>query len=551
MNRALLALIGALTIVAPGVVKAVTYTHFVLPNGSDTSFCTQREPCSLSRAVSLVGGPNMRPGSTVLVQYGTDGVYSQGALTFEGSGTAESPIKFIGENRVRLTGTRFKPDVARFTLVPGRQYTYQLDWDEQANFPAGSAAQRPPVKTWRPILVDDRLPPFTRSLGRPFTLDFPIRYTQRSSVDEVEANHCTIWNDRAANKVYVHMCHDGRPTVADNLYLGTAGWGSVVIDGDYIWLENLAFEHANGTGLKVNPSANGTVLKKIEGRAAQVWLEGTNTLAEDIEVSHVIAQGLHPTQCYDANPTFGAGECWNAGGDGRALLIGREGRTTSFGQVVRRAKVHRSWNGGRIDGRNTLEYSTFWSFPNHTLEASGTGTVIRHSAFVNGQDSIYLEGNPFDDLTVEHNVFANSTLFWVSRDRSGGTPPSAWRLQYNILPVVVYDDKTYASVTADCNAWIPSSPNANNLVRVTGTDGGREFGYSTLEEVQARTPLEHNSIWLPSSKWTDGTVFRYFQGPSTAVFDFSPISASTALTACGQQVGPDTRSLSDRAQNFR
>ena len=69
--------------------KAVTYTHFVTPDGSSTSFCTQGEPCSLSRAVALVGSSSMRPGSLVLVQYGADGVYSQGALTFKGSGTAD------------------------------------------------------------------------------------------------------------------------------------------------------------------------------------------------------------------------------------------------------------------------------------------------------------------------------------------------------------------------------------------------------------------------------------------------------------------------------
>ena len=42
----------------------------------------------------------MRPGSAVLVQYGADGVYSQGPLAFEGSGTATEPIRFVGENSV-------------------------------------------------------------------------------------------------------------------------------------------------------------------------------------------------------------------------------------------------------------------------------------------------------------------------------------------------------------------------------------------------------------------------------------------------------------------
>ena len=61
----------------------------------------------------------MPPGSTVLVQRGADGIYSQAALTFAGSGAAGNPIKFIGENGVRITATRVKPDAAGWTLVPG------------------------------------------------------------------------------------------------------------------------------------------------------------------------------------------------------------------------------------------------------------------------------------------------------------------------------------------------------------------------------------------------------------------------------------------------
>jgi hypothetical protein len=524
----------------PPAAAVATYTHFVTPNGSASSFCTEREPCSLPRAVSLIGTSNMRPGSTVLLQRGADGIYSQGPLAFDGNGRAEEPIKFIGQDGVRITGTQFEPPAAQWTRAPGRQFTYQLEWDDVAMFPVANVAQRPPVATWRPIRVDDRLPPFTRSLGRPFSLEFPIRYSPRSSIDLVEAQHCTFLNDRTNNRVYVHMCHDGPPADADNLHLGAAGWGSVVIDGDYLWLENLALEQIGGTALKVNPAANGTVLKRVAARAAQVWLEGTNTLAEDLEISHVITQGTHPTQCYDANPDFGVGECWNASGNGRALLVGRQERTTSQGQVVRRARIHRSWNGARVDGRHTLEESTFWGFPNHSLEVSGSGGVIRHNVFLNGQDSMYLEGEAFDDLTVEHNLFVNGALFWVSRDGSGGTPPKAWRFRYNILSSLVYDDKTYPTVTADCNAWIPSSANTIALLKVTGTDGAGDLSFATLDQIRTRTPLERNSIALPASSWTDGTVFRHYKGQSSAEFDFTPVNAG-AFELCGQSVGPNTQ----------
>jgi hypothetical protein len=516
--------------------QSVSYTHYVRPDGSATSFCSANEPCSLPRAVSLIGSASMRPGSLVFVQYGADGVYSQAALTFEGSGTAGEPIRFIGENGVRITGTRTRMSASQWTRVPDREFTWRAAWDDAATFVVGNVAQRPPVTTWRPIRVDDRLPPFTQSLGRPFTLEFPIRYTARTSVATVEAQHCTFWPDRQNDVVYVHMCHDGPPAEADNVFLGPSGWGSVVINGDFLSLENIAIEQVTGTALKINPSAQGTVLRNVTARAAQVWLEGVNTVAEDLDVSHVITQGVHPTQCYDANPDFGRGECWNASGDGRALLVGRQGRDSSTGQVVRRARVHRSWNGARIDGRQTLEDSTFWGFPNHSLEVSGTGGVVRDSVFLNGQDSIYLEGEPFDDLTVEHNVFVNSALFWVSRDRAGGRPPSGWRFRHNILGAIVYDDKTYPSVTADCNLWIASS--ANPLMKVTGTDGASDVSYPTLDMIRSQTPLERSSMVVPASKWTDGTLFRRFTGQSAMDFDFTPVNPD-AIVLCGQVVGPD------------
>ena len=143
-------------------------------------------------------------------------------------------------------------------------------------------------------------------------------------------------------------------------------------------------------------------------------------------------------------------------------MDGRE-RDSSKGQVVRRARVHRSWNGGRIDGQQTLTESQFWGFPNHTLEASGTGGVISYNTFLNGQDSIFLKNRPFDDLTVEHNIFVNSSYFTVSNDGRGGTTPSiGWRFRYNILTGIVFDEKAYATVEADCNLYVPNGRNVDS-----------------------------------------------------------------------------------------
>ena len=79
-------------------------------------------------------------------------------------------------------------------------------------------------------------------------------------------------------------------------------WGTLTINGDYLWLENLTIEHGTPEGLRVNTSANGTVLKRITALASAVTLRGTNTLAEDLDISHFIRQRTDPTECYDANP---------------------------------------------------------------------------------------------------------------------------------------------------------------------------------------------------------------------------------------------------------
>jgi hypothetical protein len=535
------ALIGGIWLIAPIVIKAVTYTHFVTPNGSPTSFCTQLNPCSLTRAVGLIGGANMPPGSTVLVQYGSDGVYSQPSLTFSGSGTAENYIKFVGEDGVRLTGTRFKPEPSAWTLVPGTKYTYQLNWDEESNFRSTNPAQRPPVPNWQPILVEDRRPPFTEPSSRRFYLEFPPRYANRLSIDQVEAQHCTHWNDTASNRIFVHTCDDGPPSHENNLYLSSGGWGSIIINGDYIWLENIAIEQASSSGggaLRVNVSANGTVLTKIVARAADLNLRGTNTLAEDIDVSHVILQGSHPRECYDANPGFGIGECWNAAGQGAALVIGIEGSAASFGQIVRRARVHRSWNGGGLHGPNALEQSEYWGFPNHTLSGSGTGGAIRNNVFLNAQDSLFFERNAFDDVTIDNNILVNGALFWVSNNGVGGVPPTGWRFRYNILPGITYDDKTYEAVTSFCNLFIPRSPNDSFLMKVTGTDGRKGFEFNTLATVRRNTTLEENSVELPYRTWTDGTQFRHFVDQAFLDFDFRPVREAASLNTCEHYIGP-------------
>ena len=174
------------------------------------------------------------------------------------------------------------------------------------------------------------------------------------------------------------------------------------------------------------------------------------------------------------------------------------------------------------------------------MGGSGTGGVIRHNVFLNGQDSIYFERNDFDDLTVEHNVFVNGALFWVSNNGVGGIRPTGWRFRYNIIPAITYDDKTYPAVTADCNVFIPSSTASTFLMKVTGTDGRQGFSYDSLAQIQANTTLEGHSVALPAAKWTDGTLFRRYVNQTADDFDFGPVNTAAAIMACGSRIGPMT-----------
>jgi hypothetical protein len=511
---------------AAGVGGQTTYTHFVTAGGSSTSACAELAPCNLWRATQVA----FPAGSIV---HGAAGEYSHGQLTFNRSGTADAPITFRFDAGARLSGTRDKP--AAWIQTPGYRYVYETtDCGLTTCGGVGTVAQRSPAN-WRPIRVDDRVPPFTVSQGRPFDLLIPPPYKPVATLADVEAQSGTFLASGAQGKVFVHPYHDGPPTSADDLYVAPANWGSVRIEGDHLAFDGLIVEKTSGTGIHVRASANGTVLRNITARAAQVWIEGTNTVVEDLDVSHVIKQGEAGNEdCYDANPDVGVGECWQGEARGDALLIGKQGTTTDYNNIVRRARVHRSWNGVRLDGPNILEDSTLWGFPNHTLQASGLGVVLRHNVLLNGQDSLYMEGNAFDQLRVEGNVFLNGVLIWASRDgRPVGAAPTSWRFTRNIAPSLVLDDRTFPPATTECNAWIPRSASPPPLLKVTSTTGGPTRTYQTLAQVRAHTTLEARSMELPWTFWTEGRAFRRFITQADPEFDLRD-----SLEVCGQRAGP-------------
>jgi hypothetical protein len=102
---------------------------------------------------------------------------------------------------------------------------------------------------------------------------------------------------------------------------------------------------------------------------------------------------------------------------------------------------------------------------------------------------------------------------------------------------MVYDDKSIASVTAECNVWIPSSAQSRYLVKVTGTDGWPDATYATLAALRGSEAIEAGSTSLPYTRWTDGTLFTNFTGQVSPAFDFTLVDAS-GLSPCFPTSGP-------------
>lgn len=500
-----------LILLAPAAVAAQpAFTHFVTPDGSATSLCAEAEPCSLTRAIELLNYRGLAPGSIVRLAAGN---YAQPQLVLSGSGLPGAPIRFVGQNGARLVGVFEKPTM--WARTTGSSYTYQAPLSTRGVL---TVAQRDST-TWQPWLVDDRAPPYTTSRGRAFTLDAPPLYAWRSNVAQVDAQSCTWTSSAAQGLLYVHMCHDRAPAPADDLRTGPANWGSLIVEGDDLTLENLTIVYTTGTAVRVTPNAERVRLSNIRAIAAQVWLEGVNTLAEDLDVSHVITQGpLGPWCAYDVNPGFGVGECFHERGSGRALLIGREGVNWAFNQTCRRCRASKSWNLARIDGPNVLEQSSFRDAPNHCLEASGTGVVIRDSAAWNCQDSLFIKDNPLAALTVERNVFNNGVYVTTSNDGRGGhAMPAPWVFRYNLIKSLVVDRWTFGAQRSTCNVYA----GAGDAFKIIDTNGVRGATYATLAAVQ-QLGQEGGSTPAPVSSWIVQPTIGFLNPPDV----------------CGQRVGP-------------
>lgn len=552
------------------ITNASAPTHWVAANGNASSNCTEGDPCTWARSFALAGTATLPAGSWVHMACG---IYSQAQINPTVNASPGFPIKWVGATTaadcVRSTGTRTALPAAGWSLSTDCSgtctYTYEHAFDEATLYTVANVAQRPNmtdangrlnVSTWVPIEVDDRASPlFATPSFRVFHLVQPVRYTQRFTVADVEAQHCTFFHSTAANKLYIHHCSERAPSDADNFYAGSTGWGTIDLEADDYWFENINWEQTTGQGLLTQNAATRFTGVNLRGMASQFWFQGTHHTLSGLTVSQVYGQGdAGGAECYSAQ--YGGGganarSCWNAQGDGNQIVFGEPGTGFSYTGTVTNIRAERGWNGIQVWGSYSIDGAVVWGIANHGGFGVGSNVTLRNYICAASQDCWYTEGWSWENHVYEHNLFYNGTLFWANRDGNSNdiVAPTTWTFRYNIVANVNTDVRTQPTRDGDCNVWLPRNA-THTWLGILPVDGvGSNPLYDTLAEIQAGTDDEDNSVSLAHTAWTNGSVFRNFTSQENAL-DFTLASASP-LTVCGVRAGPANLALFGLPRRYR
>ena len=227
MKRSILALVGSVCLIAPILVKAVAYTHFVTPNGSAT------QPVHTAGAVQP--GASGQP----------DREREHAARQHRARAARRRRHLLAGGADVRGQRRRRQPDQVhrRKRRADHRRHASSLP---PTSLDAGARAGNIPINSTgtkrRSSPLCQPSAPRCRTGGRSGSrtggrrlrrhridvsiMWFPPLYSARTSINEVEAQAGTAWNDTANNKVYVHLFDDtAPPRDGTNLYLASSRLG--------------------------------------------------------------------------------------------------------------------------------------------------------------------------------------------------------------------------------------------------------------------------------------------------------------------------------------
>jgi hypothetical protein len=516
------------------VVSGRALTDFyVSASGSASSGCTVGDPCTMTRAVAICNAGTISPGDTVHL---AAGVYNEPVITLGSSscnGTEGNHIKWVGasvtassanyaalglDTGTRFVGTTHQVVVASVSLTSGRTYTYEYPWDEASTgWSVSYVAQRPPAPAFDTITVDE-------GDNKEWQIAFPPRYRNNTSIAAVEAQSCSAWNDTTANKVYFHLCDSEAPTANHNVYLVRSGYGSILVAGDYHWIENVQFEHgsSSGYGLRVDSTSEGFQGENLYFRAASFRTQGTNGTIDGLNSRAVAIQG--PSGGAGCLIT-GIGSCWDDDGGGTAVEVGIPSSAASTGNVLANADVRMFWNAMKLSGANTIRDSIAWGGPNHALSIdAGTGSTVLRVIVDNAQEGVHFNADTLN-FSITYSIFPRAVV--LGNTIGPTTTPVGGTFTHNITSKINANDAVAdtGGLTSDCNLFLPNYGGLDtaDIYEWGVTTPG--VSYNNLTDIRNNTANEDNSVHLADDAYW-AALFENYVMPATANPDYRPVSSS-------------------------
>jgi hypothetical protein len=274
------------------VVSGRAFTDFyVTATGNSAGDCSVGDPCTLTRAVARCTAGAITGGDTVHIAAGRYTTASRLTISCSGS-VGGNYVKWIADDNAQFVPGVIDADTLTWSQTAGRTYTYQATWDEVAAGISLNAMVQEPGHDGPQIVLDDG------NVGldnKDFTLTGPPRYRSLASVESVELQSCSFYNDTVNNLIYIHMCDGTAPDSAANLWLQTSSSGAIEVTGDYLWFENWHTYSLGGSqvGFSVTTASNGGYMTGMDLFDTQLRLQGTNWTVTQSDFHERIAQGVH------------------------------------------------------------------------------------------------------------------------------------------------------------------------------------------------------------------------------------------------------------------
>jgi hypothetical protein len=273
------------------VVSGRAFTDFyVTATGNSAGDCSVGDPCTLTRAVARCTAGAITGGDTVHIAAGRYTTASRLTISCSGS-VGGNYVKWIADDNAQFVPGVVDADTLTWSQTAGRTYTYQATWDEVAAGISLNAMVHEPGHDMPAIEVDEG------ALGldsKDYTITAPPRYRAYTSVESVELQSCSFYNDTANNLIYIHLCDGTAPDSAANLWLQTSSSGTFEVTGDYLWFENWHAYSLGGSqvGFSITTASNGGYMTGMDFHDTQLRAQGTNWTITQSDFYERTVQGV-------------------------------------------------------------------------------------------------------------------------------------------------------------------------------------------------------------------------------------------------------------------